>query len=165
VSDIKPIEVHRPLGDSPPTATLFYGASCLKTLRKLADGSVHCAVTSPPYWGLRDYDGEPQNWGGDADCDHEWKDAEDAGSGQFCQQCDAWLGQFGLEPTPQLFVAHLVEVFRELRRVLRDDGTFWLNLGDSYAGSHGLEGSDFKPKDLVGIPWRATRCQKACGIA
>jgi DNA modification methylase len=97
-------------------------------------------VTSPPYWGLRDYGVE---------------------------------GQIGLEPTPEAYVERLVEVFREVRRVLRDDGTLWLNLGDSYNGSGGAGGdyasgglkagqpkypgrriSALKPKDLVGIPWR-----------
>ncbi len=73
-------------------------------LRQLADGSVHCAVTSPPYWGLRDY---------------------------------GVAGQIGQEPTPDAFVSKMVEVFREVRRVLRDDGTFWLNIGDSYAANRG----------------------------
>jgi site-specific DNA-methyltransferase (adenine-specific) len=73
-------------------------------LRTLADGSVNTCVTSPPYYGLRDYG------------------------------CD---GQIGLERTPDEYVAALVDVFREVRRVLRDDGTLWLNLGDSYAGYHG----------------------------
>jgi DNA modification methylase len=192
----------------------------LDTLRQLPEGSVHTVVTSPPYWGLRDYDGEPQVWGGKPDCEHEWgdvgpahhpnqveqtkwKDAEaagkgqTAGSGQFCERCGAWLGQFGLEPTPELFVEHMVEIFRELRRVLRDDGTFWLNLGDSYAGSppgnstKGVSGKStlngissdryrttlesghatrqstlapgLKPKDLVGIPWRAALALQADG--
>ena len=166
MSEIEPIEVRRPLGDDPPTATLFYGAPNMESLRRLADGSVHCIVTSPPYWGLRDYDGEPQVWGEGPSCEHEWGDVgpahhpnqveqtkwksaeaagkgQTAGSGQFCQKCDAWLGQFGLEPTPQMFVAHLVEIFRELRRVLRDDGTAWLNLGDSYAGS-GPSGASYQ---------------------
>lgn len=75
---------------------------CRTELRKLADESVHCCVTSPPYFGLRDY---------------------------------GVAGQIGLEPTPDEFVAAMVEVFREVRRVLRPDGTLWLNLGDSYAGS------------------------------
>src|SRR5690606_14075903 len=56
-------------------------------------------------------------------------------SGQFCQRCGAWRGALGLEPTPELFVAHIVDVFREVRRVLRKDGTLWLNIGDSYAAS------------------------------
>ncbi len=115
---------------------------CRDVLARLPAESVHCVVTSPPYWGLRDY-----------------------GIGQ-----DA----LGLEPTYQLYVEHIVEVFRAVRRVLREDGTLWLNLGDSYAterndhdmggirsyvkGSHpgkrGWHGGDLKPKNLCGIPWR-----------
>lgn len=79
-------------------------------MQSLTESCVHCVVTSPPYWGLRDY-----------------------GVG----------GQIGLEKTPAEYVSRLVEVFREVRRVLRDDGTLWLNLGDSYNG-----------KNLAGIPWR-----------
>ena len=122
----------------------------LEQLRTLPDGSVQTCVTSPPYFGLRDYGAE---------------------------------GQIGLEPTPAEYVARLVAVFREVKRVLRDDGTLWCNLGDSYAtdpkgpngadksnlagggdyqhattppGLHGWDyrGSGFKRKDLLGIPWR-----------
>jgi DNA modification methylase len=75
---------------------------CIEGLRTLPDASVHCCVTSPPYWGLRDYG-------------HD--------------------GQIGLEATPEAYVARMVEVFREVRRVLRDDGTLWLNLGDTYANT------------------------------
>ena len=109
-------------------------------LRSLPDACVQCVMTSPPYWGLRDY---------------------------------GVKGQIGLEPTPEEYVEKMVEVFREVWRVLRDDGTLWLNLGDSYNGSWGAGGdyapgglkagqpkypgrriSALKPKDLVGIPWR-----------
>jgi len=83
----------------------------MKTLKLLADQSVNTCVTSPPYWGLRDYNGEKE--------------------------------QLGLEATPQEFVDNLVAVFSEVKRVLRDDGTVWLNLGDTY-----------KKSNLVGIPWR-----------
>ena len=123
----------------------------LDRLREMPDESVQCCVTSPPYWGLRDY---------------------------------GHAGQIGLEPTPSAFVTRLVEVFAEVHRVLRDDGTLWLNLGDSYAANQSNNGgySDkstlagfsspntkgrianesglrrslthgVKPKDLVGIPW------------
>ena len=74
---------------------------CREVLRTMEDESVHCVVTSPPYWGLRDYGVD---------------------------------GQIGLEPTPENFVSEMVSVFREVRRVLRADGTCWLNLGDSYMG-------------------------------
>ena len=80
-------------------AALYVG-DALEVLRTLPDESVQCCVTSPPYWGLRDYGID---------------------------------GQLGLESTPEEYVSKMVEVFREVRRVLRDDGTLWLNLGDSYA--------------------------------
>ena len=79
----------------------------------LADESEQCVVTSPPYWGLRDYGLEPTSWP------------------------DGWSGCLGLEPTPELYIEHLVAIFREVKRVLRPDGTVWLVLGDSYAGSRG----------------------------
>lgn len=114
---------------------------CREVLKTLAVKSIQCCVTSPPYWGLRDY---------------------------------GVAGQLGLEETPEQFVANMVAVFSEVKRVLRDDGTLWLNLGDSYAsdtkGSGGPSakqdsngGSRYetrklnhglKQKDLVGIPWR-----------
>jgi DNA modification methylase len=133
----------------------------------LPDGSVQCVVTSPPYWGLRDYGLPPLVWGGVAGCEHVWgrerrisnsppRDHDgphafadsrglenhrrgttlNASQGQFCQLCGAWRGSLGLEPTPELYVEHLVQVFREVRRVLRSDGVLWLNLGDSYATRH-----------------------------
>ncbi len=122
-------------------------------LKQLADESVHCAVTSPPYFGLRDY---------------------------------GVAGQIGLEAMPAAFVEVMVEVFREVRRVLRKDGTLWLNLGDSYAGSNQTGGTNsketgrrqermiasrntgavpvgLKPKDLMGIPWRVAFALQADG--
>lgn len=128
-------------------ATVSVG-DCIDSMRTMPAGMFQMCVTSPPYFGLRDY---------------------------------GHAGQIGLEPTPAEFVAKLVEVFREVRRVLRDDGTLWLNLGDSYAGSWGAQGhktttgvsggqianhpkrasntgtireAGLKPKDLIGIPWR-----------
>lgn len=117
---------------------------CREVLKTLPDESVQCCVTSPPYWGLRDYSVD---------------------------------SQFGLEHTPEEYVTNMVQVFREVRRVLRNDGTLWLNLGDSYScggRGGGMKGEDgekqrsnagtllgpkkappgLKPKDLVGIPWR-----------
>ena len=126
----------------------------LTELRKLPDASVHCCVTSPPYWGLRDY-GTP--------------------------------GQLGLEKTPEEYVAKMIEVFREVKRVLRDDGTLWLNFGDSYfstqnSNRNGCDGSlggktrgrgeyktqvresdTLKQKDLCGIPWRTAFALQADG--
>lgn len=142
--------------------------NCLDILPTLGGGSVQTCVTSPPYWGLRDYG-------------HD--------------------GQLGLEPTPEEYVARMVDVFREVHRVLRDDGTLWLNLGDSYCsapnGNHGTTSTltskgqyqkhaprphqsfrrdrkpvggnphrpvpTLKPKDLVGIPWRVAFALQADG--
>jgi DNA modification methylase len=139
---------------------------CRDVLKTLPDESVHCVVTSPPYWGLRDYGVEEQ---------------------------------LGLEATPEEYVSKMVEVFREVWRVLRSDGTLWLNLGDSYAGSWGnysgqnrgngnqreisvgslpvpaWEGRErerpaasrpqngIKPKDLIGIPWMVAFALRADG--
>ena len=131
--------------------------NCLDVLSALPESSVQCCVTSPPYWGLR-------NYGVD--------------------------GQLGLEETPDAYVANMVAVFRAVRRVLRDDGTLWLNLGDSYSGAAGgnnrgegagggkergkamgfgtlpkrkdLEGG-LKHKDLAGIPWRVAFALQADG--
>lgn len=118
---------------------IIYHGDALKTLKGFPDESIQCCVTSPPYWGLRDYGVD---------------------------------GQLGLEKTPKEYVANMVEVFREVRRVLKKDGTCWVNLGDTYAsawacnrrsqvgsGSPRMEErmdrlGGLKEKDLVGIPWR-----------
>jgi DNA modification methylase len=178
----------------------------IERLQDLPDCSVHCVVTSPPYWGLRDY-GTGTWEGGDEGCDHvEAKGTTRGGphstitGGQdtsphkaqyrdICGKCGARRidKQLGNEPTPEEYVARMVEVFREVRRVLRDDGTCWLNLGDSYTagGSNrngmsgeprpGWGGDDSKrkeknttrllgsattgvaPKNLVGIPWSVAK--------
>lgn len=95
-------------------------------LKTLKPGSVHCCVTSPPYWNLRDYKLPPVEW-------PALKYSPMAGARKI--SVPAWSGQCGLEPTPQMFVAHMVLVFRAVKRVLRDDGTCWVNLGDTYIGS------------------------------
>jgi DNA modification methylase len=152
-------------------ASQLLTGDCIEVMREMDAESVHCAITSPPYYGLRDYGVE---------------------------------GQVGLEDTPDLYVAKLVAVFRELRRVLRKDGTLWLNLGDSYSGS-GPSGASYqskttlaraqgdgtdgnfrvsktlaergltyaekkpvpypgtKPKDLLGIPWMVAFALRADG--
>lgn len=132
----------------------------LATLARIPSDSVHCIVTSPPYWGQRDYDLPPTSWG------------------------DGWVGCLGLEPSPDQFIVHMQEIGEELRRVLHPLGTLWLNLGDSYNGSGG-EGGDYrangwkegragagpaskkapglKRKDLVGLPWRVALALQADG--
>jgi DNA modification methylase len=122
-------------------------------LRRIDDESVHCVVTSPPYYGLRSYGTEPQVWGGDWDHNHD--------DSEVCR-CGRWVGHLGLEPTPELFIQHLVEVFREVRRVLRKDGTLWLNIGDSYATGLGMaRGKPYKrhSPQKSGL-WKGTRSEK-----
>ena len=138
----------------------------LDRLRDMPDESVHCCITSPPYWGLRDYGLPNQLWGGDPSCDHQWGEQivrhehgtpgpnAQAGNtlrdtkpkktqrGSYCGECGAWRGCLGLEPSVELYLEHLVEVFREVWRVLRRDGTVWLNLGDAYSGSGGAHTLD-----------------------
>jgi DNA modification methylase len=138
---------------------MIHQGDCLTVLKTLPDQSINCCVTSPPYFGLRDYGVD---------------------------------GQIGLEATPEAFVRRLVDVFREVRRVLKDDGTLWLNLGDSYASYKGgkatpdttrgdstgtlvkkgeaknrmassFAGSGIKNKDLIGIPWRVAFALQADG--
>ena len=103
----------------------------LEVLRTLPSNSVHCVITSPPYFpALRSYCGDPVKWP------------------------DGWIGSLGDEETPQEFINHLVSIFAEARRVLRDDGSFWLNIGDSYAKHNKWKGEGIKKKDLLCIPWR-----------
>ena len=139
--------------------TQILNGDCIEMMKTLPDRSVNCCVTSPPYFGLRDYG-------------HE--------------------GQIGLEETPDAFVQKMVEVFSEVKRVLRDDGTLWLNLGDSYASfrdgkatpdssrgddngtlvpkgsaknrmSSTFRATAIKHKDLIGIPWRVAFALQADG--
>ncbi|MCU0791517.1 MAG: site-specific DNA-methyltransferase [Opitutaceae bacterium] len=128
--------------------SMILGGDARHILSRLPDRCVRSIVTSPPYWGLRDYGID---------------------------------GQIGLEPTLDAFIAQLVDVFREARRVLRDDGTFWLNIGDGYtSGNRGWRAPDkknparamntrpdtpagLKPKDLIGVPWRLAFALQADG--
>lgn len=159
---------------------MIYHGDCLTVLKQLPEASVHCVVTSPPYWSLRDYGVPPTVWGGDPTCEHEWEsagsregysakkkwqhsteracdpcdriirmDGTSSEQGKFCRSCSAWLGCLGLEPTPELYVEHLVQVFDAVRRVLRSDGTLWLNLGDCYAAG-GRSGDTGEKSGLQG---------------
>lgn len=204
---MKEVIVSLGLGDDPPKARLLYGVDVREGLQLLESESVHCCVTSPPYFGLRDY-GTAQWESGDAECKHTVRSApamersrqtstlgggkdtvghSKEGYKKVCAQCGAIRidAQLGMEETPEEYVEHMVEVFREVRRVLRDDGTLWLNLGDSYAaggmgghatsntfhghaGRRGLSGAKkappgLKSKDLVGIPWRVALALQADG--
>jgi len=140
----------------------IYNASCL-SMPDIPDESVQCVVTSPPYWGLRKYSGDQDLiWGGDKDCQHQWGQEVETGDNRFrganantggnanpevyaggkgfssfCSLCGAWRGSYGLEPTPELYVQHTVEILREIRRVLRKDGVVFWNIGDSYISGGG----------------------------
>jgi DNA modification methylase len=136
-----------------------YFGDCVESMRQMPNGVINTCITSPPYFGLRDY---------------------------------GHAGQIGIEETPEQFIAKLVDVFREVKRLLRDDGTLWVNMGDSYAGSgKGRNGDgtpnvdinskqatsagttngvlvktktpDCKPKDLIGIPWMLAFALRADG--
>lgn len=134
---------------------------CLDILRLMPDKCIQVCVTSPPYYALRDYGLPPRIWGGLDDCEHEWKENKqrdntsltDTTAGSTCSICGAWKGCLGLEPMFDLYIEHMVEIFREVRRVLRDDGVFWLNIGDSYA-NRPIPTMGLKPKDQIGIPHR-----------
>ncbi len=201
--------------------TRIIAGDCRAALAELPSQSVHMCVTSPPYWGLRDYKVEPQVWGGDPMlCGHEWDDSVvtkksggvgssgllkdgrneaqriitadrsnsvswlNVSQGAFCRHCNAWRGSLGLEPTLGLYLDHMVEVCREIRRVLRKDGTFWLVVGDSFCahpgqrkttdkagpkqisntasvGAPSRHDAGLKPKDLMMVPARlAIRLQE-----
>jgi DNA modification methylase len=198
-----------PYYDDQEVGITIYCGDAATVLAEMPDQSVHCCVTSPPYWGLRDY-GTGTWEGGDEACDHknvkqvernlnhsasEQRQGRTADEGKLrdgvsgvdsvCPKCGATRTdhQLGLEDSPQAYVEGMVAVFREVRRVLRDDGTLWLNLGDSYNGSgggggdgkqHSNQGSvdrpdnregwkGLKPKDLCGIPWRVAFALQADG--
>ncbi len=137
---------------------------CTGVMARMPEKSVHCVVTSPPYWGLRDY-GTAKWVGGDEGCDHRETDRRNnRPKGEFhggddtaqthpfrdiCGKCGARRidRQLGLEPTPDAFVETMVRVFCEVRRVLRDDGTCWLNLGDSYCSN---PAGNLKPRSEQG---------------
>jgi DNA modification methylase len=126
----------------------------LKALAVIPNDTVDLIVTSPPYWGLRDYGEETVTvWDGEAGCEHEWGALErghhigqvpqtknqiasgSEDSGAFCSKCDAWRGQLGLEPSLELYLKHLLQVTAELKRVLKPTGIMFWNQGDSYGGS------------------------------
>jgi len=199
-------------------ATLYQG-DVREVLAEMPDESVHCAITSPPYWGLRDY-GTASWEGGDPECEHVQRIMHGTGRSTLrtdgrphpglhesdktanqtipyrdvCGKCGAVRidNQLGLEPTPELYIEHMVEVFRAVRRVLRSDGTCWVNMGDCYATGAGsgremggkcfgkqnpvIDGASYpqnqpnrmrleglKPKDLVGMPWRLAFALQADG--
>lgn len=170
----------------------------LSELKKVPSNSINMVFTSPPYWGLRNYNTDPQVWGGSDNCTHLWDTGikkgisggtnskkvqiKDKDNFQItkdtvygnCSLCGAWSGELGQEPTFHMFIDHLMLIFTEVKRVLTDDGTCWVNIGDSYAanrpyqitGTKAVEGSQptqkqpqakdnsVRQKSLYGIPDR-----------
>jgi len=146
---------------------------CRKVMSDWPPNCIDFVMFSPPFWGLRDYGEEAESvWDEDENCGHKWgdkiphpqsksgkhtsdielgaKDAqhqvrEEGDMGSFCQKCGAWKGQLGLEPDYRMYVQHLVEVGREIKRILKPSGSWYLNLGDTYAGS-GMGRSSVDPK-------------------
>jgi site-specific DNA-methyltransferase (cytosine-N4-specific) len=141
-----------------PINTIING-DALEVLKTFPDESINCVVCSPPYWALRDYGESVKSiFDGDENCEHNWNSKErklhsgttksnisgdNSGhlneattTDNFCSKCNAWKGQLGLEPTFDLYIKHLCDIFDEVKRVLRKDGTCWVNLGDSYLGSN-----------------------------
>lgn len=171
---------------------------CRETMRKWASQGVKAqtCVTSPPYYGLRDY-GTAKWEGGNVDCDHVESENKHGGQRadrnqdgykkqfkEFCKKCGAIREdkQIGLEETPEEYIKAMVEVFRCVWDVLEDDGTLWINIGDSYAGNNSRAsnngragfgnarekvvnrtGEGLKTKDLIGIPWMLAFALRADG--
>ncbi len=181
-----------------PEVNGIYKGHSLDIISGFTNGSIDSCITSPPYWGLRDYEGECQVWDGDKSCSHDFSITSiNAGDlrfrapngalvgnnnrpevyegdtvSNFCSKCGAWEGQLGLEPEPDLYIKHLCDIFQLLfDRVLKDEGTLWVNIADTYAGGNGWDGVDddhecknvenrftnkkeagVRRKSLVGIP-------------
>jgi DNA modification methylase len=160
---LRPLALHGPaVHVARRSKVRLYVGDVREVLGRLEPEFAQCVMTSPPFWGLRDYKIPPAVWGGSPEHEHVWSDApwrwnpggndertstlsgggqqhqkkvgHKASMGAFCA-CGAWLGQLGLEPWPQLYVEHIVEAFRAVWRALRHDGVVWLEIGDSYAGS------------------------------
>lgn len=138
-------------------------------IHELPDKSVDCCVTSPPYWGLRDYKTEPIIFDGLQDCEHDFSieitKEQSGGKGykdtvrgshfgvvstSFCSKCGAWRGQLGLEPTPELFIKHLLDFFDDVKLKLKAEGNCFVNLGDTYSGS-GCGTNDYRTEKSKSI--------------
>jgi site-specific DNA-methyltransferase (cytosine-N4-specific) len=146
-------------------ACKVYLGDCRDVLKILGRESIDLVVTSPPYWSLRDYKTKPAIFDGEPDCKHRWEDEliinrhktaetnpgkegwyKDNGAisksgGKFCSLCGAWKGQLGLEPSPNFFIKHLMEVFDLIKPILKNTGSVFVNLGDTYSNS----GSNSQP--------------------
>lgn len=140
---------------------IYQGDAVTVQRDQIATNSIDMGMCSPPYWGLRFYNTDPQIWDGDPNCSHDFQAREyslHAGRGDAqksakyseqesipdlqlsdatCTKCGAWRGELGLEPRIDMFIDHLMQIFDEVKRVLKPGGTLWVNLGDTYSGSGG----------------------------
>ena len=149
----------------------IYQGNSLDVLKTFHDNCIDCCITSPPYYNLRDYNTSGQIWDSVNGCQHDWIDntyvrntdltadklqqgnkgaigRDNPVNNAFCSKCGAWYGELGLEPTPELYIKHLVQIFSEVKRLLKNDGTLWVNIGDSYAGGGGASGHTENTQNL-----------------
>lgn len=173
-----------------PINTIMQG-HVLQVLKTLPDSSVDMCVTSPPYWALRSYKTEPQVWDAVEGCEHEWGEEiiqrqrgtingetaivgnqikgvqeTEIKQGNFCTKCNAWRGELGSEPSPELYVKHLCDIFDEVKRALKPTGSCYVNLGDTYSGS-GCGTNDYRTeasRSIQGVG-KGSTLYKTGGIA
>ena len=155
----------------------IFTGHAIDVLKELPAELVHCCITSPPFFGLRNYQLEPIIWDGDHECDHDFSIVQKSGlihenrnnqrgtqeevvgqkgttyikkyddkTSAFCSKCGAWCGHLGLEDSCELYIKHLCDIFSEVWRVLKPEGSLWVNISDSYYGSGP------RAKSLIGIP-------------
>lgn len=155
-------------GMSLPFINTVLCGNSLVVLKKLPAECVDMVITSPPYWALRNYSTIPQIWDGDPSCEHDFILSAKAGDirfrgsnsivgnnrnpeiysgggkSNFCSKCGAWLGELGLEPDIGLYIKHLCDIFDEIKRVLKKEGSCWVNMGDTYSNT----GSNSQPDHM-----------------
>ena len=154
-----------------PTLDYIYNGYIMDVVKDWDDGCIDSIVTSPPYYLKRKYDGHPKVWDGDPNCKHVWEEIDTlrkptpgdkpspnsiipasygntelrpGEKSNVCAKCGAWFGDLGLEPHYSLYVKHICDILGSLWRVLKDTGTLWLNIADSYNGSGGAGNQDTK---------------------
>lgn len=151
----------------------IHQGNALELLKQMPDNSIDCMITSPPYWGMRSYHTEPQIWGGDSSCEHDFDinsymnpkapgSADNSMIGNnkklltkfiitsvMCKKCGAWSGELGNEPMFQMYIDHLIMIFQEVYRVLKPTGVCYVNIDDTYAGS--LQGYGAKKSSKTGF--------------
>jgi len=160
--------------------SIMYQGDAFKVLQQFSAQLVDCVVTSPPYFGKREYDIEPIVWDDNGDCEHEWgeiikkfaaphhgvssqvmkvqamtKDAfsKKYDSGRMCKRCDAWRGSLGMEPDLNMFIGHLADIFEQVKKALKLTGTCWINLGSKYENKSDLLIPEKLAIEMTGRGW------------